>query len=134
MNVRFQDLEEHDNPRNGERFADTHELVALLEQLRRSRSPFMCELVGDNGTTLTVGIGGDNGCVQHARGDGTPPYLMALMPPEGQSVLHEMEFLVGGTPTPIEGRYCLPFGKLAEIVAEFAASGKRSDAVNWEEF
>ena len=134
MNVQFQDLQENDNPRNGEGFADLYELLGLLDELRHSRPPFMCELVGDNGFTLTVGIGGESACIQHARSDGTPPYLMAVDPKPLGSTGEEKEFLVGGTATPIDGRYCLPFAKVKEVVAEFLASGSRSAAVNWEEF
>ena len=134
MNVQFQDLEKDDNPRNGESFANPEELLDLLDELRSSRPPFMCELVGNNGFTLTVGIGGDTGCVQHAPSDGTPPYLMAIDPTTGKSTVEEMEFVVGGTATPIDGRYCLPFATVKDVVAEFAVSGNRSAAVNWEEF
>jgi len=134
MNVKFQDLEMDENPRNGEGFTSPEELLHLLDELGRSRPPFMCELIGDNGFTLTVGIGGDTGCVQHAPSDGTPPYMMAVDPTEQGSTVDEMEFVVGGTATPIDGKYCLPFATVKKVVADFAASGSQSAAVNWEEF
>lgn len=134
MTARFEDLEHDDNPCNGGAFSEPHQLIALLENLRRTRSPFMCELVGDCGDSLTVGVGREIGCVQHARSDGTGPYLMAVDPATSGSRLDEMEFAVGGTPTPIDGRYCLSFAKLCEIVAEFVMTGNRSNTVKWEEF
>jgi hypothetical protein len=134
MNVKFHDLERDDNPRNGDCFTAPDELLDLLYELSCSRSPFMCELVGDNGFTLLVGIGGETGCVQHSPDDGAPPYLMAVDPTASESTVKEMDFLVGGTATPIRGRYCLAFATFKNVVAKFVSTGNRSRAVNWEEF
>jgi Immunity protein Imm1 len=51
----------------------------------------------------------------------------------GASGRHDMEFLVGDTPTPIDGRYRIAFDELREVVAEFVATGERSNRVSWEE-
>jgi Immunity protein Imm1 len=134
MKVIFQDLEDRDNPRNGETFASVSQVVDLLDELRCSRPPFMCELIGDNGFTLTVGLGGEIGCVQHAPSDGTPPYLMAVDSTKVEPNAGDMEFVVGGTATPIDRRYCLPFQSVNQIVAYFTETGDRSPAVSWEEF
>jgi hypothetical protein len=131
MNTRFQDLENDDNPRNGQVLSDRPGVMALLEELREIRPPFICQFVGDHGFNLTVGIGHEFGCVQHSANDGTPPYLMATEPTSDQS---EMEFILGGTATPIDGRYRLSFSTVKEVVAAFVASGGRSDTVKWEEF
>jgi hypothetical protein len=45
----------------------------------------------------------------------------------------EYEFLCGGTLTPVEKRYCLPYDALVEILAEFAQTGQRKPDVRWEE-
>ena len=132
MTVRFQDLQDADNPRNGKIILLTEDLSALLDELNLSRPPFMCELADDNGSTLTVGVGGTIGCVQHGRSDGTVPYLMATENKPQTIVEQDAEFLVGGTLTPIEGKYCLPFDRVKEVIVEFA-SGSISKKVNWEE-
>ena len=130
MNTTFQDLQHDDNPRNGEVIGDPLRVEALLDELQTTQPPFMCQFVGENGYDLTVGISPEIGCVQHSANDGSPPYLMAVEP----SARHqEMEFVVGDTTTPINGRYRLPFHTVKEVVATFVASGQRSRAVKWEE-
>ncbi len=133
MMVEFQDLEDRTNPCNGERFASPSQVIALLDELNCSRPPFMCELIGDNGFTLTVGLGGDVGCVQHAPSDGTPPYLMAVGSTEVEPNVGDVEFVVGGTATPIDRRYCVPFETAKQIAAHFVETGNRWLGVSWEE-
>ncbi len=133
MNTTFQDLEDERNERNGLQLRDRLSVVELLDDLR-SRPPFMCQFTGDNGYDLTVGIARDFGCIQHAANDGTPPFLMAVQSAGPQSAPGEMEFAVGGTATPIDGRYRLTMEMLKEVVAEFVATGRKSDRVDWEEF
>ena len=130
MNTTFQDLEDEHNPRNGQVLSDRPGVLALLSELRIKRPPFMCQFVGENGYNLTVGVDHDFGSVQHSANDGMPPYLMATGPSADE---HEMEFAVGGTATPIDGRYRLSFGIVQEVVATFVATGRRSDSVKWEE-
>src|SRR5690349_1857407 len=91
MKITFLDLQHDDNPRNGQVLGNHQSILALLDELRGMSTPFMCQFIGDNGHNLTVGIGGDFGCVQYASNDGTPPYLMAY----GTSQDHrDMEFQV----------------------------------------
>lgn len=134
MKVQFQDLQDRGNPHNGESFTSPSQVAGLLEDLRCSRTTFMCQLVGDNGFTLTVGVEDDTGCVQHAPSDGTPPYLMAVGSTEMEQNGGDMEFVVGGTATPIDRRYRLAFSTIKEIVVEFVQSGNRSSKVEWEAF
>jgi hypothetical protein len=132
MTVRFEDFEHEHNPRNGERIGDRAAMMVLLEELRRVRPPYACQFVSDGGAELIVGIGDDFGCVQYSATEGMPPYLMAVVT-DASTDDAEMEILAGGTPSPIDGRYRLPFATLAEVVAEFATSGSKSDKVTWEE-
>jgi hypothetical protein len=131
MITTFQDLQYDDNPRNGQVVSDRSHLMALLNQLRTIRPPSMCQFIGNNGCNLTVGIDQGSGCVQHSTNDGAPPYLMAI---GRQADNRQMQFVVGGTETPIDGRYRLPFDILREVVANFVATGERSSSVLWEEF
>lgn len=133
MNVSFQDLQHQDNPRNGDKLGDEQSVLALLDELVDTTSPYMCQFIGDNGFSMTVGIGRDSGCVQHAPNDGSPPYLMATAS-RTNADHHEMTFLVGDVPTPIHGRYFVPFELVKTIVAQFVASGERSEEVAWREF
>jgi hypothetical protein len=132
MNTTFQDLQDDDNPRNGQVLDERQMVVTLLQDLRNIDPPFMCQFTGDNGFNLMVGVAHDFGCVQHSSNDGLPPFLMAV-PTRAPAHRSEIEFLVGDTPTPIDGRYQLAFDDLREVVAEFVATGERSDRVSWEE-
>ena len=64
-------------------------------------------LEGENGYSLRVGIGPTAGFVQHSHTDGSLP-LVALAPDSyGTNDDDNVEFLMGGTPTPIPRRNCL---------------------------
>jgi hypothetical protein len=132
MNTTFQDLQNADNPRNGLELSQPDTVVPLLEELRTIEPPFMCQFTGDNGFNLMIGVAREFGCVQHSSNDGMPPFLMAVSNGVA-SGRNEMEFLVGDTPTPIDGRYRIAFDELREVVAEFVATGERSNRVSWED-
>jgi hypothetical protein len=131
MIVRFLDQQDESNPLNGSIIADSEQLSRLLDSLR-TRTPFLAQLFGDNGYSLMVGIGGTIGCVQYSRSDGNSPYLVAVAPnqtPEDGDI----EFLCGGTATPVSKRYILPFEKVKEIAGYFLETGARSAKIRWEE-
>jgi len=94
----------------------------------------MCELRNEGGTSLTIGLARDHACAQFAATDGTPPYWMAVEVLADSSSRGDMEFCVGGTCTPIDGRYRLSLGSLEQVVASFVELGIQSPAVEWEEF
>lgn len=81
MKVSFFDLQEGDNPLNGSPLVSGEETLNLLERLK-FRDPFMCELVGENGYKLLMGLGGSVASVQYSRSDGEPPYFEAVAPRE----------------------------------------------------
>lgn len=132
MNTTFQDLQHENNPRNGQVFCQRDTALSLLQVLRTIEPPFMCQFTGDNGFNLIIGVTHDSGCVQHSSNNGLPPFLMAVCS-SGPANRGDMEFLVGDTPTPIDGRYRIGIDDLCEVVAEFVATGKRSARVFWEE-
>lgn len=132
MNAIFVDFQNDNNPRNGEVINSLTKAQSLLDELRGIRPPIMCQLNGDNGFELVFGIDRDTGCAQYSSNDGTPPFLMAISE-VGSSRRDDIVFLVGDTPTPINGRYRIAFDELREIVAEFVTTGQRSAKVAWEE-
>lgn len=131
MRARFQDLQRPGNPANGSTIQGGDEASELFRVLA-DRLPFLFELRGENGFVLTVGFAGDRGCVQHSPGNGSPPYLMAVLN-DARDDGEFVEFLAGDTPTPIPRRFCLPIERVATVVDEFLAQGSRSGAVAWEE-
>jgi hypothetical protein len=130
MHARFQDFEDEHNPRNAQMLGDRAAVVALFDELCKRRAPFMCQFTGDNGFNLIVGIGGDYGCAQYSSNDGMPPFLMAV-DIQGSPADRDMEFLVGGTPTPIDRKYRVPIEQVREAVAEFVTTGRKGAGVRW---
>lgn len=130
MIVEFFDRQDASNPINGSRFDGTEPLLRVLDA-QQDRDPFFAEIVGANGCNLLVGLGGAAGCVQHSPSSGDLPYLMAVNPESNSQ--GSVAFLMGGTATPVPARFCLPYLKVREIVAEFAETGERSSSVAWEE-
>jgi|YelNatPaOPRAMG01_1025707.scaffolds.fasta_scaffold30913_4 hypothetical protein len=131
MNVIVQDLQEPQSAATGHVLSTPADVAQLFESFR-GRAPFMFELVGERGNTLTIGYSDTLGAVQHAPSDGPPPYLMAV----NEEALDDevfVEFLAGGTPTPIASRFCLPIQRVLAIAQEFVATGERSNAVTWDE-
>jgi hypothetical protein len=130
MNVTFFDQEDQANDLNGTVIGDNARLFQILESLR-NRLPFTCELQGENGFCLIVGIG-KVGFVQYARCDGSPPYLVAIADGK-ESQDGYSEFLCGGTPTPIPNRNCMPFDSIREIAGYFRETGRAHPFWRWEE-
>src|SRR5262245_29641864 len=122
MKVQFNDLQDEKNARSGHSSSDVAHVLALLDDLT-SRPPFICELIGENGFMLTIGIGPHLGCVQHMRSDGNPPYLMAVNPAQPQTQDQEVELMCGGPPAPIDVRDCLTFDEVKKLVAYFVETG-----------
>lgn len=129
MNARFCDHEDPANPMNGYSFM-AKEVVQLLRSLQ-GREPFMCSLEADAGTLL-VGVSENIGCVQFTSPDGQPPYMMATVN-DHEDGNQSMDFLSGGTPSPIPERYCLPWPLVERIVAHFLDQGAVPSDFRWEE-
>jgi hypothetical protein len=130
LKIRFFDRQDASNPLNGETFDRPEPLLDVLKRFA-NRKPFFCELVGQNGFNLLVGVG-TLGCAQYSPGDGSLPYLMAVAP-DTSPRQEVVEFFTGGTPSPVPGRYALPFSLVAEIVVCFQETGGLSKSVSWEE-
>jgi hypothetical protein len=131
MNVEFFDREDRRNLFNGSIISEKAHLLEVLNQLQ-GRAPFFCEILGENGYKVLLGVGGPRGCVQYSSTDGSPPYLMAVSE-DPERFDANIEFLIGGTLTPVPSRYCLPILAVNEIASYFQMTGKRSPAVSWEE-
>ena len=131
MNVRFFDRGDDTNPLNGSTIRNNDRLLEIVRGIH-SRGPSFCELLGQNGYKLDIGIGPSCGCVQYGLANGDPPYLMAV----GQNPMstnHYEGFLYQNTATEVPARYCMPVETVLEIVGAFLDTGQRSSIVAWEE-
>jgi hypothetical protein len=130
MIVRYKNQQDKSDPMNDVAVASKRQLSDLL-QARRSNAPFLARLTGDNGFEIMVGIGGEVGCVQYSRSDGSLQYLMAhsANPPLKSG---DVEFLTANTPTPVPASEIISFKELEEVALHFLETGERSSSVSWE--
>ncbi|MBI2687427.1 MAG: hypothetical protein HYX27_14030 [Acidobacteria bacterium] len=129
MRTVFIDLEDTNSALNGT-WVDPKSLRQLLEATRH-RKPFLVEIRGGNGYMLQVGLGESLGCVQHSPVDGDVPYMMAVAKNGGKD--EGVEFSIGGTPSPVSGKYTLAIDEVFDIADCFARSGERDSRYAWEE-
>lgn len=130
MVAKFYDRQDVSNAFNGREVSHWEDLLGILEGLR-GRPPFFCELVTLS-VKLLVGIGPNVGCLQYSSTDGNPPYLMAVWT-DPSFIGMPLEFLIGGTRTPIAARFCLPMDAIKHVATTFLETGSRSDVVLWQE-
>jgi Immunity protein Imm1 len=131
MVVKFFDRQDKHNPLNGSEIATSAALLKAIDEWR-NRRPFFCELLGNNGYKLLIGIDSELGCVQYSSSDGDPPYLVATTEQETENDT-EIEFFIDDTSTPILRRYCIPFDLMKRVVASFIDTGLRDPTVHWKE-
>jgi hypothetical protein len=129
MIIYFHNHQDKLDPNNRRAISSDDELIELLDHARHA-PPFVAEFCGAVDFHIIVGIGGDFGRVQFSRMDGMPPYLMAVSPrpPVKRGVI---EFMCGGTPTPIGSSNILRFDELKAVLMHFMRTGERSDTVTW---
>ncbi len=129
MAARFFDRQDTRNRLNGARLERSSDLSRVLDAVA-GRPPFFGELIGDNGFSLLFGIG-PLGCAQFSATDGSGVPEMAVAR-GGSPDVEFVEFLTGGTATPVPSRYCMPFARVAKIAGEFIDTGRRARGVSWE--
>jgi hypothetical protein len=119
------------NPFNGTRVGTAEEVFALFDALPKDE-PFICKLEGENGYEILIGVGNTHGCIQYARSDGEPPYMVTVLS-RGDDIGEYREFRLGNELTQVPERRCLPMERIKEVVAYFVETGERSPNVLWEE-
>lgn len=120
--------------------ADWHSIpgieITSAEYLNRVIQSFamreagIVELLSANGNRLQVGVGGGLCCVQFIKADNLPPYycVNAQNPIPGE---HEVEFLLGGTPTPVSRKQCLSLAEALDISTHFVSTGDWHPGFQW---
>jgi hypothetical protein len=127
MVVVFFDRENWENPNNGTAVGDAAHLVSVLAALA-GQPPFFFELECSNGRKLLVGHGDGVGCAQFTDEEGLAAVAVSPTPARDEVV----EFLMGGTATPVLPRYCMPLSLALQIAEHFVRTGNRSAATAWE--
>ena len=129
MGAYFYDRQDSGNRDQGRYLSDPADLGFVLARLGR-REPFFAELESDSGNALLIGIG-SLGCAQFSRTDGSGVPVMAVAPTDPAHA-DFVEFLTGGTATPVPARYCMPIQQVVELAHHFIFTGTRSPRVQWE--
>lgn len=97
--------------------------VVSAEQLRvllihlAGQEPGFVELESSTSGILQLGIGGQFACAQFTTRDDKPRCLAAKTRTVGAT--SDVEFLCGGTPTPIAPELCLTFEEAVSIAEQF---------------
>lgn len=113
------------------------DLIETKQDLRiafenlRTKEPRLVDLIASDGHSLTIGVGGKYICIMYTTASGNPPYLSAIN--EIDDTEDFVEFVCGGTPTPIPLSHCFPFEKGIEIIEYFFLTGDLSKKVEWVE-
>lgn len=108
--------------------ASVGHLRTLLTELSAGE-PGIVELVSSTGNRLQLGVGGQFACSQFIKNDNMPPYLCgktSLIRARG-----DVEFLLGGTPTPVDPEQCLSVEEAFKIAEYFFNTGERDPSVEW---
>lgn len=132
MIVRYRNHQDKYDVLNERTIAQSTKLVELLHR-RRNQRPFVAELFNDNGFQIVFGISTELCCAEYRRINGDLPYLMAISQHRRMKRGY-VEFLAGGTLTPVAARYIISFEELKEIALHFLQTGERSHTVSWQEF
>jgi hypothetical protein len=130
MIVTFLDMDNSSSELNGAVVRDSNRLRQIL-QTAQHRWPFFCQLNGENGYCLLIGVG-KVGCVQYSRTDGSPPYLTTVATGEQAMEDGYEEFVAAGTATQVEKRYCMPFDDIIKIAIYFMETGATCPFFTWE--
>jgi hypothetical protein len=132
MRVKYLNLEYKNDPDNNREFEDATEVLSLLETDHPTRKlPYSFELYGDNGWVLDIGI--ETPSYGFAQLERLEPWvcLVATNPKTADS--NFMEYMVGGTPTPISGQYRISFEDVRKAISHFVSTGEGVSELAWEE-
>lgn len=109
----------------------TEALLVISKWHEELSNNFCAELLDASGNRLLVGFGSKH-FVQFTGGeDGATP-LAVVGNPTLDSDQAYIEFLIGGTPTPISQRYLVPLSILAAAIESFLEDGCPSTQLEWE--
>jgi hypothetical protein len=116
--------------KNGIEFNRVEELQGILYNLSRlGNSIFLLE-IPDFGIQ-TIGVGFPYGFVEYESEEKRPPYLIAKQKPWIKGDSSFIEYVSGGTSTPIPQEYCLPFNCVVDIVAYCLRDKQLPDHLRW---
>jgi hypothetical protein len=95
------------------------------------QEPRIIDMVSPTGNRLQLGLGSAFGCAQLIRENNMPPYLCAIA--ERSIAKGDVEFLLGGTPTPVPPERCLPVEQAMRIAEYFFTNDAADPTTRWVE-
>jgi hypothetical protein len=112
---------------------DVDELDALLDRLTLEAEhgrPFIAELVADDGSTLSIGLGRPLTVVNYVPASLDPPYFQSMGRNGSDDAL---VFLYGGEWSEYPPRSAVPMEQARRAMRQFFKTQSLPDAVEWEE-
>lgn len=112
---------------------DAEELDALLDRLTREAEqgePFVVELVGDAGASLSVGIGRPMSVANYVSASLEPPYLQSV---GSSSEVDEISFHYQGAWSEYPSRCAIPVEQARAALRRFLNAEAAPDNIVWEE-
>jgi hypothetical protein len=113
---------------------DGEELEAWIDTLSaeaRRGTPFLAELVHEDGSSLSIGLGHSLSVLNYVRGSGDPPYLQSRgMPTPSRAPL---AFLYRGDVSEFPPESLVPTDAARAALRLFFERGVLSDDIEWEE-
>lgn len=110
---------------------NVEELEAALRQLHEQESGFVYIEIPSYRNSLTIGVDVYYGFIMFGDKSSDPPYYTVVEDPGAPD--EDFEFDVGGTPTPISLRHCIPFERVISLVKYFYLYGRFPEGTEWEE-
>lgn len=108
------------------------DLSRLLDRIASESKPDWPRLavISNEGGSLTIGLGGPVGTLNHVPPSNDPPYMICLGDPDAEGVI---DFYLAGHHTQFLMRNSIPNALARAAALEYAESGKLPNSVAWEE-
>jgi Immunity protein Imm1 len=108
------------------------DLSRLLDHITSESEPDRPALaiICNEGGSLTIGLSGPVGTLNHVLPSNDPPYMICLGNPDAEGVI---DFYLGGHHTQYLMRNTIPNALARAAALEYAESGKLPNSVAWED-
>ncbi|MCY4079402.1 MAG: Imm1 family immunity protein [Caldilineaceae bacterium] len=110
---------------------NVEELENTLRHAHKQKSASVYIVIPAYRNTMAIELDEVHGCIMFMDKSLDPPYNMLLEDPDAPD--EDFEFDVGGTPTPIALKYCIPIEKVIDLARHFFLFGRFPEGIEWEE-
>jgi hypothetical protein len=105
------------------------ELRSAVDE-RKKGEPRIFDFLHSVGSTLQLGLGGPYACAQFIPSHRATSWDARAEPVRAAD---DIEFLLGGTPTPVAPEYCLEPGEALRVAQHFFQNGEMAPWIKWHQ-